>query len=117
MTTQPEPPPSSITHLAGTAITWAGQFLRQRCEWCGAILVDYDLTLTASIVPEGKTEEQARADGDLTPATWPVGSFVRVDGDFPQVMTTVEAQPSEEDPTQTQAPEDSCMRLDPAVTA
>jgi hypothetical protein len=57
-----------VTHIAGPDIQ-VGCHLRQRCAWCGGILVDYDLTCIA--VPEGQ---------DPRPATWAQGDLVRHDG-------------------------------------
>jgi hypothetical protein len=55
-------------HIAGPHIT-IGPLLRQRCCWCGYLLIDYDLERIA--VPVGQ---------DPTPATWPHGELVEVDG-------------------------------------
>lgn len=60
---------TAVTHIAAQHITVNDRYLRQRCGWCGDILIDYDLARTA--VPVGT---------DPTPATWPVGALVRVDG-------------------------------------
>jgi hypothetical protein len=95
---------TSITHLAGPAITWDGRYVRQRCSWCGAILIDLDMERV--MVPV--------ADRDRGVATWPFESFVRVDG---PMSSTVDAQPSAQDPGATRVPPDCCMRLDPRVTA
>ncbi len=86
----------SLTHLAGDQITY-DHFMRQRCSWCGVTLCDYDLSRV--MVPEGQ---------DGSPAMWEPGGFVRVDGN---AYFVVEALPDG------LVPEDSCMRLDPAVTA
>jgi hypothetical protein len=59
-----------VTHLAGEPICIADRYCRQRCAWCGEILIDMDLTTI--MVPI----DQA----DKGPAAWPVGSWVRVDG-------------------------------------
>lgn len=86
---------SAIVHIAGNDVQ-VGPYLRQRCAWCGAVLVDYDLTLVA--VPEGQ---------DPRPATWPVGGLVEVDG---HVSSTVPHEDGK------QLPENACAQLDPAVT-
>ncbi len=59
----------SVTHIAAPQITISDRYLRQRCGWCGEILAEYDLTRIA--VPVGQ---------DPTPASWPVGALVTVDG-------------------------------------
>jgi hypothetical protein len=72
---------TETVHIAGMAIDIGGRYLRQRCSWCGAVLIDYDLSMTASVVVGG--EEPAR------PATWEVGSLVLVDG---AMSTTVDGE-------------------------
>ena len=59
----------SVTHIAAPPITINDRHMRQRCGWCGDILIDYDLARVA--VPVGT---------DPTPATWPTGALVTVDG-------------------------------------
>ena len=85
-----------IVHLAGLAIQLDVR-LRQRCSWCGAVLVDYALDRIA--VPLGT---------DPTPPTWPVGAFVLVDGPMSTIVQHEDGQP---------IPAGSCGRLDPEVTA
>lgn len=85
-----------MIHIAGPDIT-IGPLLRQRCAWCGAVLVDYDLTRIA--VPEGQ---------DPTPATWPVGALVVVNGPSSRLVPHVDGE---------QLPTAACARLDPGVTA
>lgn len=84
---------SAVTHIAGDVITIGGRYMRQRCSWCGATLIDYDLALIA--VPVGQ---------DPTPGSWVPGGMVTVDGN----MST--HYPGEE------LPADACAKLDPAVT-
>lgn len=90
----------STTHVAGIDVTKDNRWVRQRCAWCGEILVDQDATAIQ------KPIEDIR--GDETPAqfvgTWPPGSMVRRDGPVTSVV--------EED----RYPEDSCLALDPEVT-
>lgn len=57
-----------IIHIAGPDIR-VDTLLRQRCAWCGELLLDYDLDRIA--VPEGC---------DPTPSVWTVGKLVAVDG-------------------------------------
>lgn len=37
----------SVTHIAGVDVEVQGRFLRQRCSWCGELLLDYDYANTA----------------------------------------------------------------------
>ena len=72
--------PERITaHVAGVELTVEGRYLRQRCSWCGAILCDYDLTLT--MVPEGQRG----------PSGWQVGAWIEIEGtDVGHLMRVVE---------------------------
>lgn len=85
----------SILHIAGVHVT-VGNRLRQRCAWCGAVLIDYDLALVA--VPVGQ---------EGAPAVWPVGDLVLVDGHVSALVEHVDGEP---------VPEGACARLDPEVT-
>jgi hypothetical protein len=87
---------TAVIHIAGPDITIGGQLLRQRCAWCGALLLDYDLSRIA--VPVGQ---------DFRPGTWGEGDLVAVDG---SASWTVEHEDG--DPL----PDGACGRLDPAVT-
>lgn len=86
---------SGVTHIAGVD-THINHRLRQRCAWCGALLIDYDLANLA--VPVGQ---------DPTPATWPVGGLVLVDGNMSTAVPHTDGGP---------LPMDACGRLDPEVT-
>lgn len=59
----------AVTHIAAPHITISDRFMRQRCGWCGETLLAYDLTRVAVL-----------AGQDPTPATWPTGALVTVDG-------------------------------------
>lgn len=85
----------AVTHIAGATVQVGAQ-VRQRCSWCGAVLVDVNLERTA--VPEGQ---------DLRPATWLAGGLVAVDGNAPYVVSHTEGE---------QLPADACAQLDPEVT-
>jgi hypothetical protein len=84
---------SGITHIAGLRIE-TGPLVRQRCAWCGAVLVDADLTMIAFEVD----------DPSKTIGTWPPGAQVHVDGPASSIHAG------------DQLPDDSCAALDPAVT-
>ena len=57
-----------MIHIAGKEVVINNQLLRQRCAWCGLILVDLDATKI--MVPEGS--------GPI-PSSWPIGALVAVD--------------------------------------
>lgn len=60
---------TGVVHIAGNDLRVGAQ-LRQRCAWCGAVLIDHDLSTL--MVPAGQE--------DRAPATWPVGGLVELDG-------------------------------------
>lgn len=78
-----------VTHIAGQNITVMGRYVRQRCSWCGAVLVDDDLACV--MVPEGS---------DRGPFHFPVGRLVRVEGN---VVRHFHVLPDDE-----RLPADSC---------
>lgn len=86
---------SAVVHIAGPDIRVNAQF-RQRCAWCGALLIDYDLERVA--VPEGQ---------DPTPGTWPVGDLIAVDGNASWVEPHADGDP---------LPGNACGTLDAEVT-
>ena len=59
-----------VTHIAGPEIVVQGRWMRQRCSWCGAILINYDLDTVAS------------SDGKQ-PGSFEVGKMVDVSGISP----------------------------------
>lgn len=62
--------PEGITHIAGANVIIFNIFQRQRCEWCGIVLQEYDLRRIA-----------VRSDDpNKLPGHWEPGSLVRVDG-------------------------------------
>lgn len=85
-----------VVHIAGPKVLIGGHLLRQRCAWCGALLIDYDLNLIQ--VPLGQ---------DPMPATWPEGDLVARDGALWYVVDHVDGA---------DLPEGACAKLDPAVT-
>ena len=95
-------------HVAGQWVLWDGRYLRQRCSWCGTLLIDVDMSMIQVAIPAGKTEDQARTDGDLDYPTWQIGALVAFDGAAPFVI----AVPGD----MVTVPDDCCMKLDPAVT-
>lgn len=86
---------TALVHVAGVDITINGR-MRQRCGWCGAALLDYDLaTLEVPVGQEG------------LPGTWPLGQLVSVDGNLSMLIDHEDGTP---------LPMDACGRLDPDVT-
>lgn len=58
--------PSVKIHIAGLGLVIGGRFARQRCAWCGEILVDEDATLIASPDPSPRDP------------LWEVNALIRV---------------------------------------
>jgi len=87
---------TGVIHIAGDRIQIGDRFLRQRCAWCGALLLDYDLAAVA--VPVGQ---------EGPPATWPLGGLVLVDGGMSASVDHTDGA---------DLPEGACARLDPKVT-
>lgn len=86
---------AGVVHFAGIDVR-VGDLLRQRCGWCGALLIDYDLATVA--VPLGQ---------DPMPATWACGALVLVDGGLSTTVTHEDGA---------SLPEGACGALDPEVT-
>ena len=86
---------TGVVHIAGLDVQVNGR-QRQRCAWCGALLLDYDLANIA--VPVGQ---------EGPPALWQFGTLVMVDGNLSVLVEYAEGQP---------LPEGACGRLDPEVT-
>lgn len=84
-----------IVHIAGPWIE-VGTQLRQRCAWCGAVLIDYALDRIA--VPEGQ---------DPRPATWPTGELIEVDGNASLVRPHTDGEA---------LPANACAQIDHDVT-
>lgn len=84
---------SMIVHIAGLDVTIDGEHQRQRCAWCGAVIIEY--TLSRIAVPIGQPGP---------PAVWPVGALVAVDGGMSYVVESEKLPP------------ESCSRIDFAVT-
>lgn len=85
----------SIVHIAGIDIQ-VNTRLRQRCAWCGAILIDYALDRIA--VPEGQ---------DPRPATWAAGELIEIDGNASWVRSHADGE---------QLPPNACAQIDHEVT-
>lgn len=84
--------PDTVVHIAGAQLSMFGRYLRQRCDWCGVVIIEYDLTRVQ--VPVGQ---------DFAPAMWAVGSMVRVDGHM-----SAEVEMVEDEPGIIKLPPDSC---------
>lgn len=88
-----------IVHIAGHDIQ-VGPHLRQRCAWCGGVLIDVNLSRIS--VPVGQ-------EGDYP--TWPTGALIEINGLGGTSMTTV-LEHADGDPV----PDTCCAKLGPEVT-
>lgn len=87
---------TGVLHVAGVHVT-INQRVRQRCAWCGALLIDVDVATIA--VPAGQPYDGV--------PTWPVGDLVLVDGNMTVLV------PHEDGAA---LPDGACGKLDPEVT-
>ena len=96
----------TVTHLAAMSVTVDG-YLRQRCAWCGWLLIDQDMTRVRAL--DGAAERAGWPRGALG---WMPGTLVEVTGGNPTV-TRVVVVPADG----IKVPESCCTRLPPEVTA
>lgn len=89
-------------HIAGAPIRF-GAYLRQRCSWCGVLIIDQDLSLVARPVE----------DADTPFPVWPVGEEVAMDG---AVTWVLDRTPSLEHEDGWTVSPDCCLRLPVEVT-
>jgi hypothetical protein len=92
-----------VVHVAGPCITFAGRWVRQRCVWCGHVLIDMDLARTLVELPADGSEPDH-------PKGWADDALVHVDGGMSWVDPA-------DDNDEGRVPDRCCMRLDPAVPA
>lgn len=93
-----------IVHFAGQTMTF-GRITRQRCQWCGALIEEWDLDRIA--MPEACRPAERRGK-PIEPADmgyW--NGLVAVSGTNPVTRWAVD------DPEDGKAPDRSCMMLLP----
>lgn len=94
---------TEVIHIAGMSIT-IGTLLRQRCAWCGALILDEDLSRVAVMGTEDGVE--------FSLPVWPPGGLVAcLTEEGSGVTWSVDFDPIE-DPL----PERCCGNIDPEVT-
>lgn len=102
--------PGPVIHVAGVAMR-VTDHIRQRCSWCGAVLIDVDIT----------TIDRPAADvADLDPddpfawyPVWETGRLVAHDGAASYLVDDI---PSPSNPDIPGIPPESCMALHPDLT-
>jgi hypothetical protein len=96
--------PVEVVHIAGQTVTIndgdTGQprLFRQRCSWCGATLVDEDLTTIKML------------DGGM-PGAFRAGALVATVGDIGSMRAQWLVEPADG-----KLPDRACAQLDPAAT-
>lgn len=93
---------AAVVHIAGVDIR-VGSVMRQRCAWCGEILMERDFSMMATQIQPGESEEQA-IEGMMR-SRWEPLALVRIDENL-SVVVEPEEVPAGEHP---KIPEDSCM--------
>lgn len=83
------------THIIGPDVFIGGRWLRQRCSWCGVVLLNDDLTQASA--PPGMIG---------APPVFPVGEVVRVEGENPTTFSVLAHLSGEN------LPDDSCVTVE-----
>ena len=92
---------AAVTHIAGMDIHW-GTVVRQRCSWCGILIIDDDTAMIAQPI------EQA----DMPFPVWPVGALIEVtDSTFPKMYSIIEGDHSITDSEGIIPPKNCCLWL------
>jgi len=103
--------PDGVVHIIGMDVTVDGHLRRQRCAWCGQLLVNDDLSRMAWTLNEDGSDPGP-------PGPWPMGALVEIVGDSKpepgevlgfRGMRIVEVEDGK-------LPDNACARLDPEVT-
>jgi hypothetical protein len=100
-----------VVHIVGPDTIVNGR-RRQRCLWCGALLVDDNLAAMGWPLDEDGTDPGP-------PAPWKVGTFMEVLGEIAQgdysIRTTAD-DPGPDETGNTPLPDRCCAILDPEIT-
>jgi hypothetical protein len=109
-----------LVHLAAPAVR-AGDVVRQRCAWCGALLEERDLSRIAVALEPGEDPEgavdRAFVDEDGAPrGGWRGLVALATAGELPDGRRGSAALWAVDDPADGKIPEDSCMALPPEAT-
>lgn len=99
MSPDPRPLGEGVVHIAAYPIEIGGQ-LRQRCGWCGAVLIDVDLANVGAMVADP-------ADPDQEYPVWEPGGLVGVDGGVCWSVAHVDGAP---------LPAEACAQLPHDIT-
>lgn len=72
----------TVVHLAAQDVWVEGRYVRQRCAWCGELLIDVDLARIAVHPP--------LPEGERPIATWQPGAMVEASGVWPTVYRQID---------------------------
>lgn len=101
-----------LVHIAGPAIR-AGDVIRQRCAWCGALLSEHDLARIA--FPDGEDPGLVDADGAPT-LRWEGLVAISTGPELEDGRSGSTALWAVADPEDGKIPDDSCMALPSEAT-
>jgi hypothetical protein len=105
----PDQPPknAAMSHVVGPALTMdsrsRGRVLRQRCLWCGVLILEVELDRVAVQLPADGSEPRPIG-------TWEPGAVVEIADGNPRISALVEVGPDE------LLPGNACANLDHEVT-
>lgn len=98
-----------VVHITSNDVTFEGRRRRQRCVWCGALIVDDDLTRMAwPLNPDGTDPGP--------PGAFPAGRLVETVGELGAFSIRSLLPLEDNDPNAMLVPDNGCCRLDPFVT-
>lgn len=100
-------PPTS--HIVGMDVS-LGTLRRQRCAWCGHLLVDEDLArMSWALNSDG-------SDPGPPSVFWRMGAVVAIDGAVRYIVDEADWPESRAHPGEKRLPDGCCALLDPEVT-
>lgn len=105
---------TTVIHVAGIDIIWEGR-QRQRCAWCGALLLDRDLKAMSWLLNEDGSDPGP--PGPLGP-----GVLYEIAGGMDESFRGVsridpDQLPKTDDGEGVVPPPNACVHLDPEITA
>lgn len=114
MSAEPRPDPPARTETSGVShivshLVQVGPYRRQRCVWCGAVILDEDLSRMSWKLAEDGTDP-GPGNG------WEAGGVVEIDGSMTRVIPGEEWPLSADGSGDRALPANCCARLDPEAT-
>ena len=103
--------PLTQTHIIGVEVLLDNR-QRQRCAWCGAVLLDNDLSRMAAKIELPDGVEVSDEAPPARPAAFPVGKLLRITGAEGESRVFESVDPGEGG----NLPDDACTRVHDDVT-